>query len=172
VWTASAADGGIRVLERGRARTVATLGHPVALASDGRSVVVAGADGAVVWIDGRTVATVRVGGMPIAAAFSSGAAWIADASSGTVRRVAPVASVIAGPPIDLGARPVAIAARGRDVYVACRGRLVRIDGRRGIVVARVPLPVDPSAIAVDDEYVWVAAAGRGVVARFDRRRLS
>jgi hypothetical protein len=175
VWTASAADGGIRVLDRGRARTVATLGHPVALASDGRSVVVAGADGEVAWLDGRTraaVATVRVGGVPIAAAFSHGAAWIADASSGTVRRVAPVASVIAGPPIDLGARPVAIAARGRDVYVACRDWLIRIDERGGAVEDRIPLAVEPSAIAVDDEYVWVAAAGRGVVARFDRRRLS
>jgi hypothetical protein len=27
-------------------------------------------------------------------------------------------------------------------------------------------------LAVDDEYVWVAAAGRDLVARFDRRRLS
>jgi hypothetical protein len=175
VWTASAADGEIRVLDRGHARTVATLGHPVALASDGRSVVVAGADGEVAWLDGRTrapVATVRVGGVPIAATFSHGAAWIADASSGTVRRVARVASVIAGPPIGLGAQPVAIAARGRDVYVACRDWLIRIDERGGDVEERIPLAVEPSAIAVDDEYVWVAAAGRGVVARFDRRRLS
>jgi hypothetical protein len=174
-WTASAADGGIRVLRRGRARMVGVVGHPVALATDGRSVVVAGADGAIAWLDGRTrapVATVRTDGMPVAVAFAHGAAWVADAGGGTVRRVAPVATVVAGPPIELGARPVAIAARGRDVYVACRGVLVRIDAQRGVVTRRVPFAFEPSAIAVDDEYVWVAAAGRDLVARFDRRRLS
>jgi DNA-binding beta-propeller fold protein YncE len=197
----------VRVLDRGgrAARAIAVGGHPVALAADSRSVVVAAAGGTVTWLDARTrrpVAAVRVGGMPIAVAMDGGAAWVADAHAGTIRRIAPrrgsgaaattapgarrtapatrgagagpAPRVVAGPPISVGREPVAIAARDGNVYVVCRGdrELVVVDARRGVVTRTVALGVEPAAIAVDAEYVWIAASGRSAVLRVDRRRLS
>jgi hypothetical protein len=183
VWAASAADGMVRVLPAGarRPRAFAVGGHPVALAADERNVVVASADGAVSWFDARTrrgVATIRVGGTPIAAAMDRGAAWIADASRGTVQRIALQpgdrgTGVASERPISVGSRPVAVAARDGLVYVVSRDRtLAVVDEHKGVVKRSVPLGVDPAAIAVDSEYVWVAAAGRNALARIDRRRLS
>jgi DNA-binding beta-propeller fold protein YncE len=183
VWAASAADGMVRVLPSGarRARAFAVGGHPVALAADERNVVVASADGAVSWFDARTrrsVATIRVGGTPIAAAMDRGAAWIADTSRGTVQRIAlepggGSAGVVSGRPISVGPGPVAVAARDGLVYVVCRDRtLAVVDEDKGVVKRSVALGVDPAAVAVDGEHVWVAAAGRSALARIDRRRLS
>jgi DNA-binding beta-propeller fold protein YncE len=58
---------------------------------------------------------------------------------------------------------------GADVYVACRGdrTLVRIDARTGTVRSRRPLGAEPSALAVDPGYVWIAA-GENEVMRVDR----
>jgi hypothetical protein len=200
VWAASAADGMVRVLDAGgrRARALPVGGHPIALAGDARNVVVASADGEVTWLDARArknVAAIRVGGTPIAIAMDGGAAWVADARGGTVRKIslrggaatrggasgggpaaggATGAGIAAGPAIAVGRKPVAIAAAGGEVYVACRGdqTMVVVDARRGVVVRRVGLGVEPAAIAVGGKYVWIAAAGRSAMARIDRRRLT
>jgi YVTN family beta-propeller protein len=62
-----------------------------------------------------------------------------------------------------------VAVDGADVYVACRGdrTLVRVDARTGAVRSRVRVGGEPSALAVDPEYVWVAA-GENEVMRVDR----
>jgi DNA-binding beta-propeller fold protein YncE len=172
------------VLEAGHApRTLHVGGRPVALAADARSVFVAGADGAVTRLDARRrriAGSVRLGGTPIAVALAGDAAWVADAGRGTVRRIAlgssgsrGKAALVAGPPVAVGREPVALAAGGRDVYVVCRGdrTLVRVDARSGAVSARVRLEAEPAAVALDLEHVWIAAAGRSVVMRVDRRRL-
>jgi streptogramin lyase len=69
----------------------------------------------------------------------------------------------------VGRSPIAIAADTRDVYVICRDdrSLVRVDPRSGRVRRRMPLPGEPSAIALDPAHVWIAA-GNGDVIRVDR----
>jgi hypothetical protein len=186
-----------------RPRALAIGGHPIALAGDARNVVVASSDGEVTWLDARTrknVAAVRVGGTPIAIAMDGGAAWVADSRGGTVRRISlrsgaatrggasgggpaaggatgakgGAAGVVVGRALEVGPKPVAIAAAGGEIYVACRGddSMAVVDARRGVVTRRVALGVEPAAIAVGGEYVWVAAAGRSAMARIDRRRLT
>jgi hypothetical protein len=198
VWTASADDGMVRVLDAGghHPRAIKVGGHPAALCSDARSVVVVSSDGAIAWLDARArkgVAAVRVGGTPIAAAMSGGAAWFVDTRGGTVRRASlrsgaatsggasgggPVAggasSIVVGPAIAVGRRPVAIAAAGSELFVASRGdrSVAVVDARHGVVTRRIALGIEPAAIAVAGDYVWVAAAGRSAMARIDRRRLT
>ncbi len=170
VWTASAADGTVRAIDpRPRVRIVTGGTHLVALAGDARRVVAADAGGTLVRIDARARRLagppIVLGGMPVAVALSGDSAWVADAAAGTVRRVDLAAGRPAGAPVHVGAAPVAVVAAGREVFVLCRGdrTLVRIDAASGRVQARVPVPGDPTAIAVDARHAWVAAGGDEVI---------
>ena len=94
-------------------------------------------------------------------------AWVADAQAGTVRPVA-LGTGRAGPPIDVGRTPVAIAADAGGVFVVCRGdrTLVSLDAD-GSVRSRRQLAQPPTALALDSRHVWIAA-GNNEVIRVDR----
>ena len=75
-----------------------------------------------------------------------------------------------GAPIRVGARPVAIAADDRDVYVACAGdeTVVPIDPRSGEVGEPVAIGREPAAVALTRDAVWVANSGEDTVSRIAR----
>ena len=96
-------------------------------------------------------------------------AWVADATGGVVRRVDLLTRRALGAPIPVGALPAALTVDGGELFVLCRGdrTLVRIDATRGRVIGRVRVLPDPTAMAVDARYLWVAG-GRNEVMRVDR----
>jgi streptogramin lyase len=172
VWTASSADGTVRVLDRrGRSEVLRVGARPIALAGDARRVVVLDAVGALVRLDATTRREegppVQLGGQPVDVALAGDTAWVADHRAGSVREVI-LTSGLAGLPISVGRDPVAIAADGRDVYVVCRAdrTLVRLSPE-GVVRSRRSLESAPTALALDPRHVWIAA-GTDEVIRVDR----
>ena len=173
VWTASSADGTIRVIDADGRRQVLHVGvRPIALAADERRVVAADAAGAIIRLSARSRRpegpAVPVGGAPSDIALSGDRAWIADAGAGTVQAVV-LSTGSTGPAIPVGRSPVAIAADARGVYVLCRGdrSLVELDAGTGAVRSRTPLSHSPTALALDPRHVWIAAGDHEVI-RVDR----
>ena len=173
VWTASSADGTIRVSDPDGRRQVLHVGaRPVALAADERRVVAADAAGAIIRLSTRSRRpegpAVPVGGAPSDIALDGDRAWIADAQAGTVQAVV-ISSGSAGPAIPVGRTPVAIAVDERGVYVLCRGdrTLVRLDASTGAVRSRTHLTHSPTALALDPRHIWIAAGDHEVI-RVDR----
>lgn len=77
---------------------------------------------------------------------------------------------VAGPPIEVGGTPVAIAADDSGVYVAdsSGGSLVRIDPQRPArAPARLRIPGGPASVTIGEGFVWVAS-GDGSITRIDR----
>ena len=174
VWTASSADGTLRMLDAGGRRRVLHIGaRPLALAGDERRVVAADAGaGALLrlWADtGRAAGPpVRLGGTPVDVALAGDRAWVADAGAGTVQRVDLVTGGV-GRAVAVGPSTVAVAADQMGVYAVSRGdrTLVRLDAVTGEVRSRVPLDHAPTALALDARHVWIAA-GEHEVIRVDR----
>ncbi len=173
VWTASSADGTVRVLDPARAPANPSRRGPSDRARGrraprrrrwtraGRSIRLSARTRRA---DGPPVA---LGGAPVDVALAGDRAWVADARAGTVRDVA-LGSGLVGPPVHVGRSPVAIAADAAGVYVLCRGdrTLVRLD-TTGSVRSRVRLAHAPTALALDPRHVWIAA-GTNEVIRVDR----
>ncbi len=172
VWTASSADGTVRVLGPGDRRRVLHVGaRPIALAADAEHVVAVDANGTLIRLDARARRAagppVALGGAPVDVALTGDAALVADASAGTVRAVS-LSSGLIGSPVRVCRSPVALAADARDVYVLCRSdrTLVRLD-LKGNVRSRLQLGHVPTALALDTRHVWIAA-GTNEVIRVDR----
>ncbi len=172
VWIASSADGRVYVVEPGRetARPLPAGSSPVALAADARRVVaVDDRSGILTTFDARaraaTGSPVQIGGAPVDVALAGDTAWVADAAGGRIVAVDLAAGAIERT-VDVGRRPVAIAAAGEDVYVVTAGELVRV--RDGRVQSRRSVGGAPAALAVDAEHVWVASPSSDEVLRFDR----
>lgn len=173
VYTASSADGTIRVIGAdGRRRALHVGARPVALAADERRVVAADAGGAIIRLDARTARldgpAVPVGGAPSDIALQGDRAWIADTRAGTVQAVA-LRSGITGPALAVGRSPVAIAADRGGIFVLCRGdrTLVELDAAGHAVRSRRRLDHSPTALALDSRHVWIAAGDHEVI-RVDR----
>lgn len=170
VWTANPADGTVAVFdpETQRLRSLHAGARPVAMAADGRHVIVADAAGALIRLDARSRSPVGppvlLGGAPIDVALAGDRAWIVDAGSGTVRSV-DVISGRRGAAQRVCRIPVAIAADVAAVYVVCRGdrMLVRLDPRSGAVRSKAALPQAPTALALDSRHVWIAAEPSEVI---------
>lgn len=172
VWTASSADGTVRVLDGRRSPLVLRVGlRPIALAGHEQRVVVLDAAGSLFRLDATTRRQlgppIDLGGAPVDVALLDGVAWVADARDRTVRAVE-VGAGIAATPVDVGGTPVAIAADAGGVYVVTKGdrALVSLDPD-GDVRARLPLEHAPTALALDSRHVWIAA-GADEVIRVDR----
>jgi YVTN family beta-propeller protein len=109
-------------------------------------------------------------------AFASGSLWVANAVQRQIARVEPGADAT---PISVGASPNAIAAAAPDadaVWVAARtpsggGRLVRIDAGTNQITRRIPLPNEPTGLAItpNGRTVWVATPGDKAIHRVDAR---
>ena len=153
----------------GTARVLRSGTRPVALAAAGDRVVAADAGGTLVVFDARTRRRhgppIKLGGLPVAVALAADTAWVADAAPGTVGTRLPGRPPELGQRMHVGARPVAVALAGPDVFVLCRGArsLVRVEAATGRVRERVPVLPDPTAMAVDARAVWVAAGANEVM---------
>jgi YVTN family beta-propeller protein len=165
LWVASSADSRVYRIDSAGATALRLGRMPVALASDGRRVMVADAEaGTVTAIDVRTrrpAAPVRVGGAPVDVALAGETTWLADAAGG---RIVAVRGSAVADSVAVGRRPVALEAAGEDVYVLAGDDLVRV--RDGEVRSRRPVGAGATALAVDRRFVWVAVGDN--VLRFDR----
>jgi YVTN family beta-propeller protein len=168
--------------------------QPVAAVAVGTDPAAVIGGGGLVWVANRQDGTVTVvdpatnrvqlsipasGSGPVGQggpglAFASGTLWIADADQRRVARVEPGADPTAI--IRVGASPNAIAAApdAEDVWVAARtqsggGLLLRIDAGTNRVVQTVPLPYEPTGLAItpDGRTVWLATAGDRALNRVD-----
>jgi len=108
-------------------------------------------------------------------AFASGSLWVANAAQRQVARVEPGADPT---PIPVRASPNAIVADpdADAVWVAARtqsggGRLVRIDAGTNQITRRIPLPYEPTGLAItpDGRTVWVATPGDKAIHGVDAR---
>jgi DNA-binding beta-propeller fold protein YncE len=172
VWTASSADGTVRVLDAHGRRHILHVGaRPIALAADERHVVAVNAGGTLIRLAARTRRAddppVALGGAPVDVALVGDHAWVADARAGTVRDVA-LHSGLVGRAVHVGRSPVAVAADAAAVYVLCRGdRTLVLVNASGSVQSRIRLDHAPTDLALDPKHVWIAA-GTNEVIRVDR----
>jgi DNA-binding beta-propeller fold protein YncE len=99
-------------------------------------------------------------GVPSDITADDGGLWVTDGTAGVV-------TFLKGPSgraltIRVGGEPTGIAAAGGTVWVAntADGTLNRIDARRHVVVATVPVGVRPYAVSADRLGAWVAVLGQ------------
>lgn len=168
VWVASSADGRVHALGPGGERKALRTGAgPVALAADERSVAVADPRAGTLTVIGAQSRAIRsrfeVGGTPVDVALAGDTAWIADSTGGRIVEL----QVQSGSShsIAVGRRPVALATAGADVYVLTAGTRELVRVRDGRVRSRRAIGSAPTALAVDDRFVWVSA---GRLLRFER----
>jgi YVTN family beta-propeller protein len=130
-------------------------------------------------------ATIPVGGTgsgPDGVAVGAGAVWVPVAVPGALWGIDPATNKVASKiPLDGPLRgTISVAATRETVWVACcgepggdaegsGGRLLRVDPRRERVVADIPLPAIPVAVAADSSAAWVATAG-GQVLQVSQKR--
>jgi streptogramin lyase len=101
--------------------------------------------------------------------LSKTSAWVPQERSELLWRVDRTTNRVSGR-VDLGQvlyGPVGVATDGDTVWVACcglkegarpAGTLLRVDGRRGKVTGRVPVPEGPLALVAGRDGVWVGTA--------------
>jgi streptogramin lyase len=100
------------------------------------------------------------------AAYSGGAVWVTSPQEDTVSRIDDKsgAKVSSG----VGRRPTGIAARGDQIWVTSNidHTLTRIDPRTSEPVGdAVRVPLNPYALAITADSVWLTAVGKGEIAR-------
>jgi hypothetical protein len=128
----------------------------------------------------RVVASVPLGDPSAdlgAVAVSKDAAWVPEERSELLWRVDRATNRVIGR-VRLGQvlhGPAGVATLGDTVWVTCcaleygprpAGMLLRVDGRRNQVTARVPVREGPLAVVADPEAIWVGTA-RGSLLRVD-----
>jgi YVTN family beta-propeller protein len=165
--------------------TIGTGGFSSGMATGAGALWVAGSD-EVTRIDPSTnsvVATIPVGTTgsgPTGVAFGAGAVWMPVAVPGALWAIDPESNEVTAK-ISLGGplrEPISVAATRGAVWVACCGKaasggtLFRVDPRRERVVAEIPLPTDPVAVAADASAAWVATgSGRVLMVSAKRNRV-
>ena len=167
--------------------TVGTGGYSSGMAAGAGALWVVGSD-QISRIDPATdsvTATIPVGGTgsgPDGVAVGAGAVWVPVAIPGALWGIDPRTNRVTSKiPLDGPLRgTISVAATRETVWVACcggpsgdaqalGGRLLRVDPRRERVVADIPLPAIPVAIAADSSAAWVATAG-GQVLQVSQKR--
>ena len=161
---------------------------PSGMATGGGALWVAGSDH-LARIDpatGRVAGTTPVGATgPAGVAFGGGAVWVPVAVPGALWAVDPqTGKVTARIPLGGPLRgPISVTATRGAVWIACYGAtgpestasggtLLRVDPRRERVVAQIPLPDQPVAVAADASAAWVATAdGRVLMVSARRNRV-
>lgn len=110
----------------------------------------------------RVDSVLTVPGVPSHIAASVGGLWVTTGAAGVVTVFDGASGRVHTVPV--GGDPTGVAAIGDTVWVAntADGTLSRIDARRRVVVATVPVGVRPYAVAVDRRGVWVTLLGRPV----------
>jgi DNA-binding beta-propeller fold protein YncE len=99
-------------------------------------------------------------GVPSDVAAGDGGLWVTDGTDGVVTFLRGTSGRALN--IRVGGEPTGVAATGGTVWVAntADGTLNRIDARRHVVVATVPVGVRPYAVAADRLGAWVAVLGQ------------
>jgi hypothetical protein len=125
------------------------------------------------------------GSGPAAVAAGAGAVWVPVAVPAALWRIDPGSNKVKER-IPLGGPlqgSISVSAAGDTVWVACcgeaqagfptsSGRLLRVDPHRRRVVADIPLPANPAAVAADATGAWVATAdGRVLLVSRKRNRV-
>jgi DNA-binding SARP family transcriptional activator/ABC-type transport system substrate-binding protein/streptogramin lyase len=144
---------------------------PAAMAADGSSVwLVEPNAGAVERVDrasGRVVEKIALGGSPSTIAFGGGAAWAASVPGASVKRIDPATYAVTTIPLG-GARASALAFGLGHLWVADEtdGTLLEfdIDGR---LQRTLRLDLQPTAVVVGAQGIWIADYNEGLVAQVD-----
>ena len=100
------------------------------------------------------------------ATYAAGDVWVVLPDEDTVVRVDDKTGRKVS--IGVGRHPTGIAARGKQIWVTSfiDHTLTRIDPKTNRTVGKpVQVPVNPYALAVTDDSVWLTAVGRGQIAR-------
>ena len=100
-----------------------------------------------------------------AAAYGAGAVWVTSPEDDAVTRID---DRTGGKVSSRVGRPTGIAARGRQIWVTSftDHTITRIDPKTSRPAGRpVDAPLNPYALAVTDDAIWVTAVGNGEVAR-------
>jgi hypothetical protein len=186
IWTAASRQGspapGPAASPSPVVARVPVPGKPRQLAADAGGLWVVG-DGGLHRIDPATnqvVARVPVG-TPDAdlggLGLSATSVWVPQVRSELLWRVDRATNRARGR-VELGQvlyGPVGVATQGDTVWVVCcglkygarpAGTLLRVDGRRGTVTSRVPVPEEPLAVVAGPDAVWVGTA-TGSLLRID-----
>ncbi len=186
VWVANARAGTVSRIDPELNEVVATIrvaepsptcdrcGAAVAACGDGVWVAMDAAGAVVIRIDPATndvAQTVEVGVLPSALAVGEGGAlWLTATLENTVIRVDPrVVGAVSRTAVH---SPQGIIAGQEAIWVTARnlgskGQLVRIDPRTNVVLATIPVGLDPGALAVSDADVWVANEADHTLSRID-----
>jgi streptogramin lyase len=101
-----------------------------------------------------------------AAAYGAGAVWVTSPLEDTVSRIDDKTGEKVA--IGVGRRPTGVAAHGSQIWVTSfiDHTITRIDVKTSRPTGDpVPVPLNPYALAVTRDSVWVTAVGRGEVAR-------
>jgi DNA-binding beta-propeller fold protein YncE len=168
--------------------TIGTGGFSYGMAAGAGALWVAGSD-EVARVDPATDSvTARIpvgatGSGPAAVAVGAGAVWVPVAVPGMLWGIDPASDKVTAR-ISLGGPlrgSISVAAARDTVWIACcgepgaggaGGRLLRVDPRRKRVVADIPLPAAPVAVAADSSAAWVAtAAGQVLMVSQKRNRV-
>ena len=120
-----------------------------------------------------TRTTERIGDRPNAIALVGDELWIASANSKWLTLVSAESGQELRDHVEVGTDIRALVADRESVWLA-RGStkdVVRVDARTRRIVAELPVPGTPTAIAVTDSGLWVAVSdddGRATLLRYDR----
>ena len=170
--------------------TIGTGGFSYDMVAGAGALWVVGSD-QVTRVDPRTdsvtarIPVAATGSGPAAVAVGAGAVWVPVAVPAALWAIDPGSNKVTGR-IPLGGPlrgSISVSAAGNTVWVACcgettagfptsSGRLLRVDPHRRRVVADIPLPANPAAIAADATGAWVATAdGRVMLVSRKRNRV-
>ena len=170
--------------------TIGTGGFSYNMVTGAGALWVVGSDEVIRVDPGTDSVTARIpvaatGSGPAAVAVGAGAVWVPVAVPAALWRLDPGSNKVTGR-IPLGGPlggSISVSAAGDTVWVACcgearagypgsSGRLLRVDPHRKRVVADIPLPADPAAVAADATGAWVATAdGRVLLVSPKRNRV-
>jgi class 3 adenylate cyclase/streptogramin lyase len=179
IWVGNESDETISRIDPASRRVVKTFGvGPIdGLASGQGSIWIASAgEGIVRRVDPSTNSIVESlrfrpqqeasEGIPVAMAFGEGGLWIGDRNSFSLLRIDPATGRTRRTP-DVDAKALALGRGSVWVVSYANQEVVRIDSETGSIAAHIPVPADPSGIAVGDRAIWVAHDREGTVSEID-----
>jgi YVTN family beta-propeller protein len=155
-------------------QTYTVGGGPVGVAvGDGSVWVANGSDGTVSRINPASPSvaqTIQVGNGPVGVAYGDHAVWVANSVDGTISVIRPGlpgtnGKVLHTFPAIPGATGIVVAFNRVWVVSPSTGRVVSLDPDSGRIEDRIPVGVDPAAIAAGDGAIWIANRDNGTVSK-------
>jgi YVTN family beta-propeller protein len=170
IWAANTDDNTVLRINAGSNdvnQTIQVGDGPVDVAFDGRAVwVTNGLDGTVSRIDttvNRAGKPIPVGNGPLGIAYGAKRIWVANSVDGTVSEIDPTSWKVKTFPAVPGATGIVFGFDRVWVVSPSEGVVVSFDPSTHQRVDRVPVGVDPVAVAAGDGAIWVANRDDGTV---------